>query len=208
MSNYIFTTTPGSKGAYLLIYDREKDVFYTAPRHIATIPPNMQRTEKENKKTLLIFSAWIIFFAFAWLSNDFVSVYLGNRYVYGVILCALLCLGDKMAQGEGAVVPLSQGSIEGQERYFTIAPNLQTTEQRQKYLAPFNPIRCLLVQTFSLGAFGAAFLGSIMMSRFSKGVLCGSLFLAFCFPLFVKVSMTTYKDEGRKYLWERFGKRT
>lgn len=65
MSKYIFTSAPESKGTRILIYDKSQDVFYTAPRSVATPPLNMQPNRLDRIYDCLIVMVWLLFFSFS-----------------------------------------------------------------------------------------------------------------------------------------------
>ena len=207
MSKYIFTSAPESKGTRVLIYDKSQDVFYTAPRSVATPPLNMQPNRLDRIYDCLIVMVWLLFFLSAWLLDVYIWKYISNKYIYCLLSCAILFWGNTIARKSRIVCPLWRCSIDDKQMFFSVAENLQTAEQRQKYFSSFNPIRTLFIQLSSMLAFVGIYFCMVLISPLYPTMLYMSLFVAFCIPLLAQMSIATYKDKGQEYFWNTFGRK-
>lgn len=202
MSKYAVISDPKSKGQRILIYDKEQDVFYTAPRSIFVLY-NITNDRRAVTGLMLLF---LISYPFGLLCDAFINKYLWSGYLYFAILLVTIFFSAKYIF---SFLKSSQNvpSLIGQnKKYFTVTENLQTGEQRRTYLASIGNARLILI---SLPLFLVAMICVICYSielifHYSTFVLCITLFMAGGGTFMVSFLVNACRDESRQYLWKKF----
>ena len=131
MDNYVVILEPYSARQYVLIYDKNTDIFYTAKRY-------GERNHSKRKDTILVYIQFFLAAAITVLLYVFFSRYVApvwNVYLYASLL--LLTIVGTLFYYKKDITKLnfSLQPCQYQNVQLTLADNLSTWKQRRKYFS-------------------------------------------------------------------------
>lgn len=206
MAGFYVVLDPFSYRRNVIIYNSNTDVFYTTPR------ANMKDTFKKDMATLCsIFFLCIVVIP---LLDAFFYSYLirfWNAYVYGVFVFLTAVSTALYCKNDLSKLNRTLQYSEYQNSPLTIAENLTTLEQRQKYFYKIKSIRNMpkliagLILVLAIWVFATV----LLMRSYSTAMLFGALGVVGIIINISRQAINTYTtDADLKYLIQKFASKS